>query len=118
MRDISIRIQRYRLSRYAAPRDQGHRRLRWIWVIGGLWLVWAGFVSDHSFLRLWQLSGENGRSAAMLRRLEGEIARRNAEVTDPDEQRSLAEHALREKNGMAKPGEIIYRVRRDAPAGR
>ncbi len=118
MRDISTRIQRYRLSRYAAPGSRGSHRLRWALVIGALWLVWAGFVSDHSFLRLWQLSGEDVRSASDLKRLEGEIHYRNVQVKDPAEQRELAEHALREKAGMARRGEIIYRVRRDPPEKR
>jgi cell division protein FtsB len=115
MRDISARIQRYRLSRYAPPEDRVRRRLRWAWLLAAFWLVWVGFVSEHSFVRLWQLSRERGRTEAELHRLKAEIARLNVKVHDPAAQRDLAEHALREKAGMAQPGEIIYRIRTDAP---
>ena len=113
MRDIGSRIERYRLSRYAMPEDPVRRRLRWFWLLPALWLVWVGFVSEHSFLRLGQLARERARTAADLRRVKAEIARLDVMVHDPDARRDLAEHALREKAGMAQPGEIIYRIRTD-----
>ena len=115
MRDIGARIQRYRLSRYAMPEDRVRRGLRWAWLAGALWLIWIGFVSEHNLLRLRQLSRERQRSEASLQRLNSEVARLNAQHRDPAAQRALAEHALREKSGMAKPGEIIYQVRPDGP---
>ncbi len=114
MRDIGDRIQRYRLSRYAPPQDPVRRRLRWAWIFPALWLVWVGFVSDHSFFRLWQLTRERARTAAELARLNAESARLDVLVNDPAARRELAEHALREQAGMAQPGEIIYRIRTDA----
>ena len=117
MRDIGARIQRYRLSRYALPEDRVRRRLRWAWLAAALWLIWVGFGSDHNFVRLWQLAHERQRSAAELHRLTGEIARRDAQMHDPAEQRDLAERALR-RTGMARRGEIIYRIGTDAPAKR
>jgi cell division protein FtsB len=113
MRDIGIRIQRYRLSRYAPPEDRVRRGLRWAWLAGALWLVWIGFVSEHNLVRLRRLSDERQRSEARLQQLNSEVARLNAQRRDPAAQRSLAEHALREKSGMAKPGEIIYQIRPD-----
>ncbi len=113
MRDISARIQRYRLSRYAPPEDRVRRRLRWVWLGAALWLVWVGFLSDHNFVRLWRLGQERARMQADLQRLNAEIARLSAELKDPAAQRSLAEHALRENAGMAQPGEIIYRIQPD-----
>jgi len=115
MRDISTRIQRYRLSRYALPEDRVRRRLRWAWLLAAFWLVWVGFVSEHSFVRLWQLSREREHTEVELRRLKEEIARLDVDAHDPAAQRDLAEHALREKTGMAQRGEIIYRIRTDAP---
>jgi len=111
MRDIGARIQRYRLSRYAAPVDRVHRGLRWAWLVLALWLAWVGFLSEHNFVRLWQLSHERERSEVELKRLVAEVARLDAQERDPAAQRILAEHALREKSGMAKPGEIIYWIR-------
>jgi cell division protein FtsB len=118
MRDIGARIQRYRLSRYAAPEDRVRRSLRWAWLFAALWLVWVGFVSEHNFVRLWQLTREHQRSSAELRRLDAEVARLDAQQRDPAAQRLLAEHALREKSGMAKPGEIIYSIRPASPGKR
>lgn len=115
MRDIGARIQRYRLSRYAAPEDRVRRGLRWAWLVAALWLVWVGFVSEHNFVRLWQLSHERQRSETELKRLAAEVARLDAQQRDPAAQRLLAEHALREKSGMARPGEIIYSIRPGNP---
>lgn len=109
MRDIETRIQRYRLSRYAAPNDRVRRRLRWAWVVGGLWLVYVGVLSEHSFLRLWRFRQENARDRTELQRTKDEIDRLSREVDDPAVRRIKAEHQLREKVNMAQPGEIIYR---------
>jgi cell division protein FtsB len=118
MRDIGTRIQRYRLSRYAPPEDRVRRGLRWAWLVGALWLVWIGFVSEHNLVRLRQLSHEGQRSEAELRQLHSEVARLDAEQRDPAARRLLAEHALRERSGMAKPGEIIYLIRPGDPGKR
>ena len=109
MRDIGTRIQRYRLARYAMPEDRIGRRLRWAWLVAGLWLVWVGFVSDHNFYRLLQLSREEAHERAELARARGELVRLDAQLADPRAQRRLAESAAR-RNGMARPGEIIYRI--------
>jgi cell division protein FtsB len=90
--------------------DRVRRRLRWAWLVAALWLVWVGVLSEHNFVRLWQLGLERRHSEVELRRLKGEIARLDAQLRDPAAQRSLAEHALREQAGMAQPGEIIYRI--------
>ena len=118
MRDIGARIQRYRLSRYAPPEDRVRRGLRWAWLVGVLWLVWIGFVSEHNLLRLRKLSHECQRSEAWLQRLNSEVARLDVQQRDPAAQRLLAEHALREKSGMARPGEIIYQIRTGDPGKR
>jgi cell division protein FtsB len=118
MRDIGTRIQRYRLSRYAQPEDRVRRGLRWAWLLGALWLVWVGFVSEHNFVRLQQLSHERQRSEEGLKQLNREVARLDAQQRDPAAQRLLAEHALREKSGMARPGEIIYQIRPGGPEKR
>ena len=115
MRDISKRLNRYRLSRYAAPVDAVRRRLRWAWVLGGLWLLWIGLISDHSLLRIWKLGRENARATRELGQVRSEIARLDADARNPKASRDLAEHALREHSGMARPGEIVYRIQSTAP---
>jgi cell division protein FtsB len=117
MRDIGTRIQRYRLSRYAPSEDRVRRGLRWAWLVGALWLVWVGFVSEHNLLRLRQLSHEHQLSEDGLRRLDSEVARLDAQQRDPAARRLSAEHALR-KSGMARPGEIVYQIRPGDPGKR
>ena len=114
MRDIGSRIQRYRLSRYASPQDPLRRRLRWAWLALVSWLLWAGVTSDHSFARLWRLNRERAQVRRDLGRVQQETERLERELRDPGARRDLAERELREKSGMARPDEIIYRIR-EAP---
>ena len=110
MRDIGVRIRRYRLGRYAPAGEPLGRRLRWLWVIAALWLAWAGLLSDHSLFRIWRLDRENAEARRELERLRTEVARLDAELRDPEAGRLRAERWLRERDGMAKPGEIVYRI--------
>ncbi len=116
MRDIGSRIQRYRLTRYAEPEDRLRRGLRWAWVVGAIWIAWVGLLSEHSFWRLWQLSRERQRSEAEVRRLGAEVADLDARLSDPAARRRLSEHALRERAGMARKDEIVYRIAPERPA--
>jgi cell division protein FtsB len=115
MRDIGNRIDRYRLGRYAPPASPRGRRLRWI--LAGLlvWLAWASFGSDHSFYRVWRLEREHVQAQRELDRLRREQERLEDESDSPEAQRTLAERKLRENSGMARPGEIIYRVQGGTP---
>lgn len=111
MRDIGNRLRRYRLSRYAPPGDPLRRGLRWGWIALALWLIWIGVLSDHSLWRIWSLSREHSRSQSELARTQAEVERLDSELTNPATQRELAERALRERTGMARPGELVYRIR-------
>src|SRR5881397_1378170 len=102
VRDISGRLQRYRLSRYAIPEGWFRRHLRWIVLGLAAWLLWVGVVNRHSFLRLRHLSRENERTQQELERTRREIARLDAELRSPARLRGLGERVLREKDGMAK----------------
>jgi cell division protein FtsB len=111
MSDIGSRIQRYRLSRYADPNHRGRRLLmRWILPALGLWIIYAGLLSEHSLWRLWRLERSQRETARQLQATRLEADRLNRELDDPGERRELQEHVLRERNGYAKPGEIIYRI--------
>src|SRR5262249_34892230 len=116
MRDIGSRLQRYRLSRYAPPSDPVRRGLRWGWIVLALWLLWITVLSDHSLLRLWRVSRENSRAEQELVRARGSVARLESEMENPENNRELAERVLRERTGMARPGEIVYRIRGKAGA--
>ena len=110
MRDIGARIRRYRLARYAPAVSPLVRRLRWAWLIGMLWLLWAAFMSEHSFYRTWRLDRENHETRRQLALLRAEVGRLDAESRDPVAERLRAERQLRERDGMARPGEIIYLI--------
>ncbi|TMQ65317.1 MAG: septum formation initiator family protein [Candidatus Eisenbacteria bacterium] len=109
MRDIGTRIQRYRLSRYGPADDSWRRRLRWAWPLIGLWLLYAGLLSEHSWFRLWRLSAENERLRADLETTRAQIGTLDGRLTDPRQRQRWGERTLRERDGMARKGEIIYR---------
>lgn len=110
MRDISGRLNRHRLSRYAPPDDPLRRRMHWAWWGLVAWLLWVCVISDHGFYRLWQLRHENQRTHSDLVLTQNEMRTLDAELKDPRALKGLAERVLREKNGMARPGEIVYRI--------
>jgi cell division protein FtsB len=109
--DIGRRIRRHRLTRYASPDDPLPRRLRWVWPLLAAWLAYVGVFSDHSLLRIWQMGREQARMERTLREVQAEIDRLDREMRDPGMRRELAEKAMRERNGWARPGEIVYRIR-------
>jgi len=109
MRDISTRIQRYRLSRYGRTDGSLFRRLRWAWPLLALWLVYVGLLSEHSLFRLWRLNVENARLRATLGATRQEIGRLDRQMADPRARQERGEHALRERDGMGRRDEIIYR---------
>jgi cell division protein FtsB len=109
MRDIGRRIQRYRLSRYALPEGGLPRPPRWLWLAVALWLVWVGFVSEHSLFRIWRMGVENAHAQRELGAARQEIARLDRDAHDPKARLRDAERALR-REGFARPGEIIYRI--------
>jgi cell division protein FtsB len=109
MRDIGSRIGRYRLSRYAPPRDAVRRRLRWIWLAALAWIAWAGLLSDHSFYRLWRLEQEQQRTQLELERTRREIVALEKESRDPEARRDRNEREMR-RAGMARENEIVYRI--------
>ena len=115
MRDIGHRIRRYRLTRFAPPEDKVRRRLRWLWAVGALWLLWAGVLSDHSFYRIWRLGRASVQAERELEQGRSENQRLDAELRDPQAGRERAERLLRERSGMARRGEIIYRVEGAVP---
>lgn len=114
MSDLVRRLERHR-SRFAGPEDRVRRRLRWAWLFAALWLVWVGFVSEHSLWRIWSLSRDNAAARHELRRVEADLARLEADAHDPRARRDQVEREARE-NGMARPGEIIYRIQSDVPS--
>jgi cell division protein FtsB len=108
MRDIERRIQRRRLSRYGASTRTF--QWPWVWAALGLWLVWATFLSDHSFYQLWRLEHANSTEQTRLAHLTASLEDVDRRTRDPRARLDAAEHEIRENEGRARPGELIYRI--------
>lgn len=109
MHDITRRLARHP-SAYGPPQGPW-ARLRRVFAIGlGIWLLWAGVLSEHSLLRLWQVGHRAAQVAREARTVQAEAERIDRQLRDPDERHDLAETVLREEHGLARPGEQVYRV--------
>jgi len=114
MRDITRRLARHP-SAYGPPQGPWARLRRVIAIGLGLWLLWAGLVSDHSLIRLWQVGHRDVQVAAEARTVQAEAERIDHQLRDPGQRRDLAETVLREEHGLARAGEQVYRVDGSAP---
>jgi cell division protein FtsB len=107
MRDIGIRIQRYKLSRYR-PADLLSERSRLLLTLGlAGWLIWALFVSDHSVVRLMALNAKKAKAEAELAATQAQVAKLEGDLksaNDPD----VGERVLRDRHNFAKDGEVLY----------
>ena len=112
MRDIGIRIQRYKLSRYRPP-DSLSERARLLLTLGlAGWAIWALFLSDHSAVRLFALGAKEKGLEQQLAVTTKSVQKRSKELRvarDPQE----AARILRERHNFALPGERIYRIESD-----
>lgn len=112
MRDIGIRIQRYRLKRYR-PEDAIPERTRlWIALAVAAWLIWALFLSDHSAIRLLGLESKKRATESKLAVTKDEVARNEKDLKaadDPD----VAARVLRERHNFAHEGELLYVIQGD-----
>jgi cell division protein FtsB len=108
MRDISRRIQNYRLARYAQA--ERPRLPKWIWLALGVWALWAGLLSNHSFYQIWRLQRVSRHEQARLVETEDQLRHLDRQARDGNERKRIAERMLREQEGWSRPGEIIYRI--------
>lgn len=111
-RDITGRVLRRPLrSPYApgAPRPW----LRWVLLAGSAWLLYVAVLSDHSLWRIMRLRQELSATDAEVLRVQAETKKLEKRLDDPRTRAEHAEEVLRGQ-GMARPGEIVYRLG-DAP---
>jgi len=112
MRDIGIRIQRYKLSRYRPPESVSDRaRLLLTLGLAG-WAIWALFLSDHSAVRLIGLGAKKKGIEQQLAVTSKAVSKRAAELRIADDPQEAA-RVLRERHNFAFPGERIYRIEAD-----
>lgn len=107
-RDITGRVLSRPLRSPYAP-GGGIPRSRWLWLLPIAWLLWVGVISDHSFWRIYRLRHDLVAARAEMQRVRGETSKLEARLHDPAERSEHAEQMLREQ-GMARPGEMIYRL--------
>jgi cell division protein FtsB len=83
--------------------------MRWALLVGAGWLLYVGVLSDHSLWRIMRLRQELAASDAEGTRVRAETRKLEARLDDPRVRSDHAEEVLRAQ-GMARPGEIVYRL--------
>jgi len=116
MRDIGIRIQRYKLSRYRPP-DSLSERARMFLTLGlAGWLIWALFLSDHSVVRLLALNAKKAQTEAELLATQAQVAKLENDLKssgDPE----VGVRVLRDRHNFAQPGDRLYVIPGGAGTG-
>ena len=108
-RDITRRVLgRPMRSPYLPGGGMRRRRIGW-WLLGGAWLAWIAFLSDHSLWRIARLRHELASARGDLARVQVETRRLDDQLHDPAARAEHGEEILR-RQGMARPGEIVYRL--------
>jgi cell division protein FtsB len=116
MRNIGIRIQRYKLQRYRAPETMSEKARLGLAVALAAWMIWALFLSDHSAVRLLGLSHKRATTEKKLAQVERQVARGEREVKTIDDP-AVIERILRERHNFAHEGELLYVIQRDGSVG-
>ena len=112
MRDIGIRIQRYKLSRYRPPDSLSDRARMGLTLGLAAWAIWALFLSDHSAVRLIGLGQKKHTLEQQLASTSKSVDRRARDLRVADDPEEAA-RVLRERHNFALPGERIYRIEPD-----
>ena len=112
MRDIGIRIQRYKLSRYRPPESLSDRARLGLTIGLAGWAIWALFLSDHSAVRLFALGQKKHALEQKLAVTSRAVTRSQRELRAADDPQEGA-RVLRERHNFALPGERIYRIEAD-----
>ncbi len=112
MRDIGIRIQRYRLRRYQPPETLGEKARLGLAIALAGWAIWALFLSDHSAVRLIGLEHKKQATETKLASVERAVAMSEEELASADDP-LVAERILRKLHNFARPGELLYIIQPD-----
>jgi len=112
MRDIGIRIQRYRLRRYKPPETIGEKARLGLAVALAGWAIWALFLSDHSAVRLLALEHRKNSTEAQFVAAERAVKRSEQDLAAAADPR-VAEAWLRSRHNFAHEGELLYVIQPD-----
>jgi cell division protein FtsB len=116
VRNIGIRIQRYKLRRYRAPESISERARLGLAVALAGWVIWALFVSDHSAVRLLALDHRKDTTERRLAAVSEEVKRGIEEVRTVNDP-AVIERILRERHNFAREGELLYVIQADGSVG-
>ena len=116
MRNIGIRIQRYKLKRYKAPETISEKARLGLAVALAAWAIWALFLSDHSAVRLVGLAHKRDTTEQKVAQVQSDVKRGEAEVRTIDDP-AVIERILRERHNFAHEGELLYVIQRDGSVG-
>jgi cell division protein FtsB len=115
MKNVGIRIQRYRLQRYRPPERISERARLLLTVALAGWLIWALFLSDHSAVRIFALQRREAGVEAKLAQTQREVDDAGRDL-DAAQRPEVAEQVLRERHNFAKDGELLYVIGGDGTA--
>ncbi|MFH5882843.1 septum formation initiator family protein [Halalkalibaculum sp. DA3122] len=80
-------------------------------VLGGFVFVWFAFIDTYSLLTRYQLSERKEDLKLKTRQLEAETVELKDKIEDLKSDSALLERIAREKYGMRKEGDVVYKIR-------
>ena len=108
-RDITQRVLKRRIQSPYESRRFEFLSNKWFLLAVLGWALYAGVLSDHSLWNILRLQQHLAETQHQLANAEAETHRLEQQTSDPQAKLEHAEALLRAQ-GMAKPGEIIYRL--------
>jgi cell division protein FtsL len=86
---------------------------RTIFILAGVFLSSYALFGNHGILTRIQLERQRSEMAAKLQQAEEETKKLQAQIKALESDQKTIEKIAREKYGMARPGETVYRVKKD-----
>lgn len=92
--------------------------IRWkksvlIGLLSAFVIVWFSFVDSYSLTTRWELSSKKENLKARTEQLNKDSKELIKKIESLKEDTALLEKIAREEYGMRKPGETVYKIRRE-----
>lgn len=88
------------------------RKALWLILVGAI-AIWFLFLDTYSLWTRWELSSRREELAVRTEKLKKENAKLEKKIKALEKDPQLLEKIAREKYGMHKPGEKVYKVKED-----